>query len=67
MPRESTPPLSDLFKESDLLIAKGTGNYEALKGEVEGKTTIYLLKVKCKPITTNIGASVGSFVVKLEK
>lgn len=64
---ESTSSLSDSFKKSDLVIAKGTGNYEALKGEVEGKTTIFLLKIKCKPIATNIGSSVGSFVVKLEK
>lgn len=57
----------DLFKESDLLIAKGTGNYEALKGEVEGKPIIYMLKIKCKPIALNIGVNIGSFVVKLEK
>jgi hypothetical protein len=67
VPKEIPPTLTDLYKKSDLIISKGTGNYEALKGEVEGKTTIYMLKVKCKPIAMEIGADVGSFVVKLEK
>jgi len=67
VPKEIPPALTDLYKKSDLIISKGTGNYEALKGEVEGKTTIYMLKVKCKPIAMEIGADVGSFVVKLEK
>jgi len=67
VPKEIPPALTDLYKKSDLIISKGTGNYEALKGEVEGKTAIYMLKVKCKPIAMEIGADVGSFVLKLEK
>jgi len=67
VPKQIPPPLLDLYKKSDLIISKGTGNYEALKGEVEGKRTIYMLKVKCSPIAMEIGADIGSFVVKLEK
>lgn len=67
VPKEIPPTVTDLYKKSDFIISKGTGNYEALKGEVEGKTAIYMLKVKCKPIAMEIGADVGSFVVKLEK
>ena len=67
VPKEIPPAVTDLYKKSDFIISKGTGNYEALKGEVEGKTAIYMLKVKCKPIAMEIGADVGSFVVKLEK
>jgi uncharacterized protein with ATP-grasp and redox domains len=67
IPGGSTSQLSDIFKKSDLVIAKGTGNYEALKGELRGKKTIFLLKVKCRPIATDIGAPVGTFVVKVEK
>jgi uncharacterized protein with ATP-grasp and redox domains len=67
IPGRSTSLLSDTFKKSDLVIAKGTGNYEALKGELRGKKVIYLLKVKCKPISTDIGSPVGTFVVKVEK
>jgi hypothetical protein len=67
VPGRSSSQLSDIFKKSDLVIAKGTGNYEALKGELRGKKVIYLLKVKCKPISTDIGVPVGTFVVKVEK
>ena len=67
VPREIPPALMDFYNQSDLIISKGTGNYEALKGEVKGKTTIFMLKVKCRPIAMEIGARIGSFVVKLEK
>jgi hypothetical protein len=67
VPKEIPPALADLYKKCDLIISKGTGNYEALKSEVKGKTTIFMLKVKCRPIAMEIGARIGSFVVKLEK
>ena len=67
VPKEIPPALMDLYQESDLIISKGTGNYEALKGELKGKTAIYMLKIKCRPISKEIGADMGSFVVKLEK
>ncbi|MGQ9647768.1 MAG: damage-control phosphatase ARMT1 family protein [Thermodesulfobacteriota bacterium] len=66
LPENTASQLSGIFKESDLLIAKGTGNYEALKDQAHAKTTLYMLKVKCKPIAMNIGAPVGTFVVKSE-
>jgi uncharacterized protein with ATP-grasp and redox domains len=67
VPKEIPPVLTNLYQKSDLIISKGTGNYEALKGEVERKTAIYMLKIKCRPIAMEIGADIGSFVVKLEK
>jgi uncharacterized protein with ATP-grasp and redox domains len=67
VPKEIPPALTDLYKKCDLIISKGTGNYEALKGEVKEKTAIYMLKMKCRPIVMEIGADIGSFVVKLEK
>lgn len=65
MPKD--PSLFDCINKSDLVIAKGTGSYEALKGEVDGRKTIYMLKVKCEPIAIETGVTLGSFVVKLEK
>jgi uncharacterized protein with ATP-grasp and redox domains len=67
VPKEIPPALTDLYQKSDLIISKGTGNYEALKGELEGKPAIFMLKVKCRPIAMEIKADIGSFVVKLEK
>jgi len=67
VPGESMPTLHDAFRQSDLVIAKGTGNYEALGGEAVGRAAIYMLKVKCKPVAMSIGVDIGNFVVKLEK
>jgi uncharacterized protein with ATP-grasp and redox domains len=67
VPKEIPPALTDLYQKSDLIISKGTGNYEALKGELDGKTAIFMLKVKCRPIAMEIKADIGSFIVKLEK
>jgi uncharacterized protein with ATP-grasp and redox domains len=55
------------FRESDLVISKGTGNYDALRSETQGKPVIFLLKIKCDPIARDMGISEGKFVVKLDK
>jgi len=66
IPGRSTSRLSNIFMKSDLVIAKGTGNYEALKDHVHGKAILYMLKVKCHPIARKTGAKIGSFIVKIE-
>jgi uncharacterized protein with ATP-grasp and redox domains len=66
VPRESPPSLTEVLKKTDLVIAKGTGNYEALKDQVHGKAILYMLKVKCHPIARKIGAQIGNFIVKIE-
>lgn len=67
VPHESTPSLADAFNQSDLVIAKGVGNYEALAGEYTEKAIINLLKVKCKTIADRLGTDSGQFVVVLNK
>jgi hypothetical protein len=66
IPGRSTSQLSNIFKKSDLVIAKGTGNYEALKDQRHGKAILYMLKVKCHPIARKTGTQIGSFIVKIE-
>ena len=67
VPIESSPPLAEAFTQSDLIISKGTGNFEALKDEVEGKPIIYMLKIKCAPIAEKVEADIGSFIVELNQ
>lgn len=64
VPGHTPSSLTDSFNQSDLVISKGTGNYEALQGELNGKPSIFMLKVKCKPISMKIGAEMGTFIVK---
>jgi hypothetical protein len=54
------------FKSCDLVIAKGTGSYEALHGEIPDKKAVYMLKIKCKPIARELGMDEGNIIVKVE-
>ena len=50
------------FKQADLIISKGQGNYETLSSE---KQNIYfLLKAKCEAIAKNIGCPVGTMILQ---
>ena len=52
----------DLFKEADLIISKGQGNYETLSNE--RGPIFYLLKAKCPVIAKDLGVEVGDTVIK---
>lgn len=50
-----------------LILAKGMGNYETISDfdkELKGRL-IYILRAKCQPVATNIGAKKGELVAKL--
>ncbi|MCK4385386.1 MAG: DUF89 family protein [candidate division Zixibacteria bacterium] len=53
----------NIFDRSDLVIAKGHGNYETLN-EIKGKKLYFLLMVKCEIVARDVGCSEGDFVVK---
>jgi damage-control phosphatase, subfamily I len=63
---EADPSLNRAFRASDLIVAKGTGGYEALRGETEGKKAVFMLKVKCGPISRDTGIDEGEVLVKVE-
>jgi uncharacterized protein with ATP-grasp and redox domains len=50
------------FERSDVIIAKGQGNYETLS-EID-QPIFFLLKAKCPVIARDIGCEVGSIVAK---
>ena len=53
------------FESSDLIVAKGMGNYESLTeyGNRIKKPIYYILKAKCMPVAENIGVKVGDNVL----
>ena len=54
----------DLFKKSDMVIAKGLGNYEGLgEMDLEDKPVYCLLNAKCKPVARDIGVNLGDNIV----
>lgn len=50
-----------LFETSDLIIAKGQGNFETLSATP--KHIFFLLKVKCPRVAADIGAPEGALVI----
>ena len=52
----------DHYKEADLIISKGQGNYETLSREQ--RPIFYLLKAKCPVIAGNLGVKQGDTVIK---
>jgi hypothetical protein len=66
VPEETVAELAFLFEKSDLVISKGTGNFEALKGYAGKKRILFLLKAKCRPVAKETNTPEGQFVVRLE-
>jgi len=65
-PQEIDSSLASLFTACDFVIGKGTGSYEALHGEIGSKKAAFMLKVKCKPISRELGIDEGGVIVKLQ-
>ena len=54
----------EIFNKSDMIIAKGLGNYEGL-GEMDlmDKPVFCLLNAKCRPVAREIGVELGDNVI----
>ena len=57
-----SPEFQKRFKQAELILSKGMGNYETLS-TVEGPI-FHLMQVKCSVIGLDVGAPQGSVVVK---
>jgi uncharacterized protein with ATP-grasp and redox domains len=51
----------DIFNQSDLVIAKGQGNYEGLSST--DKNIFYILMAKCDHVANHLGVRKGDFLV----
>ncbi|HMA75747.1 MAG TPA: ARMT1-like domain-containing protein [Candidatus Krumholzibacteriaceae bacterium] len=52
----------EIYREADLIISKGQGNYEGLSEE--DRLIFFMLKLKCFVIAEDIGVSEGDIVLK---
>jgi len=66
VPGELEPHAAQVLDDADLVLAKGTGSYEALKDELGQKPAIFMLKVKCPAIARETALDMGTTIVKLE-
>ncbi|MEW6515520.1 MAG: ARMT1-like domain-containing protein [candidate division FCPU426 bacterium] len=62
LPGDCSGAFRAAFAASDLVIAKGQGNYETLA--TEEKPMVFLLQVKCPVIAAHTGAAVGTLLVR---
>jgi len=51
----------ECFRQADLVLAKGQGNYEALSHS--GKDAFFLLKAKCLVVAEDLGCPVGTMIL----
>ena len=63
VPAEAPGDTAEALERCDLVISKGTGSFESLYGELGDTPAVFLLKVKCRPISRELGIPVGRFVV----
>ena len=50
-----------VYKQADVVLAKGMGNYESLNG-ISTRPTFFLLKVKCSVVAQSLEANVGDII-----
>ncbi|MCD4818560.1 MAG: ARMT1-like domain-containing protein [Candidatus Cloacimonetes bacterium] len=55
----------EMFRNADLIISKGQGNYESLSNEAE--EIFFLLKAKCNVIARDLGVKENDIVLKYSK
>ncbi len=60
--RYCTPEFLKTYREADMVISKGQGNYEGLSDEK--RTIFFLLKAKCRVIARDIGVKEEDIVLK---
>jgi len=60
-PERGSPEFLQMLKETDLNIAKGQGNYEALS---EQRNIFFLLMAKCPIVADDLGVDTGDIVLK---
>ncbi|MHA1563558.1 MAG: damage-control phosphatase ARMT1 family protein [Promethearchaeota archaeon] len=62
---QTNKEFQDIFKNSDLILSKGQGNYESLDDIEIGNSNLYfLLKAKCSFVANRFGVEVGSLILK---
>lgn len=59
----TTPEFQKLFKEADLVLAKGQGNFETLVDQPH-RALYFLLRAKCRKVAKALDVSLGSMVLK---
>jgi len=60
---ETTQEFRDLFKNADMIISKGQGNFETLVDHFH-PALFFLLRAKCTKVARRLGVAQGSMILK---
>jgi len=52
----------DIYKQADMVISKGQGNFEALS--CPGRSVFYLFMAKCSVIARYVGCDIGDIILR---
>lgn len=63
---EALPKAQKIFCESDVVIAKGMGNFECLEGKGDERV-FFLCKIKCNVVSKVLNAPIGKMVFKQDR
>ena len=66
MLEETDDAFRRLFRDADLIIAKGQRNYEGLS-DINDERLFFILRIKCERVANHIGAAVGALVLWRKK
>ena len=62
---ESPEWFIDIYNNTDIILAKGMANWETMTENPAPCPTMYLLRTKCKPVATAVGAPEGESIAFL--
>ena len=66
--RECSQEFLDTYRNADVVIAKGLGNFETLEGTIlAGEKTFFVLKAKCQIVAELLGVNLGGIVLKMNE
>ena len=61
----ATQESQNLFDSTDVILAKGMGNYECMTPTTR-KNICFLLKIKCSVVSRSLGHEIGSIICKID-
>lgn len=62
---ESSDEFRGRFREAEVILSKGMANWETLTEEPAQHPTLFILRTKCEPVASSLGAPLEKNVVKL--
>lgn len=65
--KRASKTFRDLFYSSELIIAKGMGNYESMTEFAPSCPTVHIMRTKCAPVARHVGVPKDKNVILIRK